>query len=345
MRHTRLVAAAAALALSQACGPTYPKESGAPADTDADTVDTDTVADTDVPTGDTDTDTTDLPTGPSDSDLDGVMDDVDNCVDDGNPDQDDDDEDGLGDACDDGDGDGIPDGFDPFPKDGALPGVARGDVIYANTAGTLYEVNIAGLAITTIGKFKGASDVTDLAIDHYGVLFATTFTSLYVCSPDTADCWYLADLPEINYNGMMFVAAGVIDPWFDTLIVLNEDGGYFDIDRSSLPLVAHQVGDLGGSWKVGGDAFSVSGQDALAAVYKGGQGSSLVVIDPATGTAAGVFAELPDHNAVYGLAGINGFVLAFDGSGDVIAFDAATGAQTDLLPTPHTWWGAAIRTN
>ena len=342
MRYTPL---AAALILTWACTPSFPKDSTAPVETDADAdSDTDADADTD-PTGDTDTDTTDLPTGPSDSDLDGVMDDVDNCVDDGNPDQVDGNGDGVGDACDDEDLDGIPDGFDPFPFDPVLPGVAQGDVIYANTAGTLYEVNVAGLTVTTIGPFKGASDVTDLAIDQYGVLYATTFTSLFVCSPDTADCWYLADLPEINYNGMMFVAAGVIDPWFDTLIVLNEDGGYFDIDRSSLPLVAQQIGDLGGSWKVGGDAFSVSGQDSLAAVYKGGKGSSLVVIDPATGTAGAVFAELPDHNAVYGLAGVNGFVLAFDGSGDVIAFDAATGAQTDILPTNKTWWGAAIRTN
>jgi hypothetical protein len=333
-----------------ACGPTASTadksattDTGTGAGETSGTTTSPTTATTSTPTTTGPTTNPFTDTGPEDADGDGIWDAQDNCPEDGNPGQQDVNADGIGDACDDEDKDGIPDGYDPFPFDAARPGVALGDILYAHTSGVLYTVNPAGLIIQSVGNFSGVSSVTDIAIDRWGVLYATTFTDLYVCSPDTADCWFLAPLPATNYNGMTFVPPGTLDPWDDTLVVLTEDGGWFRLDRQ-VPLTANLVGDLGGNWKVAGDAFSVTGQDTLAAVYKSGVGgSSLVVVDPLTGVAGATFATLPSESSLYGLAGVNNFVVAFDASGTVVAYDATTGAEVARTETPQAWWGAGVR--
>lgn len=282
-----------------------------------------------------------------DEDGDGVPDDADNCVGDVNPGQEDGDGDGIGDVCDeDDDGDGIPDDDDVFPGDGDKPGSINSSRMYAHSSSTLWSVDVATYEPALIGDFvwpNGVDQMTDLAIDRHGQLFGVSFGGMYVCHPVTAVCWALGGLPA-SYNGLTFVPAGTLLPDKDALIGISEEGDWYHLTIADQMVTAEKLGGYGGQYSSAGDAFSIEGVGTFAAVYKVGVNTTVIVsVDPLTGKVLADLAVLP-LSTVWGLAGWEGAIVAFDFTGDMAKVDPMTKEITLLGNKPSEWWGAAVST-
>ncbi|PCC67337.1 Thrombospondin type 3 repeat-containing protein [Nannocystis exedens] len=286
-----------------------------------------------------------------DDDDDTIPDDMDNCPLVPNQDQKNTDGDVLGDVCDDDlDGDGIPNGDDPFANDGNLPGVTTPFKIYAHSSGNLYTVDVTDpYAVSMVSNFKFSNDgcdhsVTDVAIDRWGVLYAITFGCGYVVNPQTAQAYKLGTLPQ-SFNGLTLVPKGVLDPNKDSLVGIANSGQWYKLTLQNGMFNIQQIGQYGAGYTSAGDAFSIEGVGTYGAVNKQGVGGTVIVqVDPATGAVQSELATLGQYPNVYGLAGWEGLILAFDSSGEMIRIDPQTKVVTALGDKNVTWWGAGVGT-
>ena len=293
-----------------------------------------------------------------DSDGDGVGDEADNCPQTPNPNQTDLDEDGEGDACDppdDTDNDGIPDALDPSPNDPGAPGVAMKATVYAHTSKTLFTVDTKTYAVTQVGAFKWPLDgcnhqMTDIAIDQYGIFYGITFGCLYLCNPQTAVCENLGVLPQ-SFNGLTVVPPGTVEPNKEVLIGVANSGAWYrlDWDAGTGVVTETKLGAYGPGYSSSGDAFSVLGLGTYAAVNKGGNAADFLVrVDPVTGEVLNdvgpIKSPTKNYSTVYGIAGWTGRAYAFDSSGDIVLIEIATAEVTKIGDTGNIWWGAGGRT-
>lgn len=286
-----------------------------------------------------------------DDDEDTIPDGDDNCPLVKNQDQKDTDMDGVGDACDnDLDGDGVPNPDDPFPNDGALPGVTTPFKIYAHSSGNLYTVDVADpYTVAMVSNFKFSNDgcdhsVTDVAIDRFGVLYAITFGCGYVVDPQTAQTYKLGTLPG-SFNGLTMIPKGIIDPNKDALVGIAQSGQWYRLTLMNGMFSTQLLGQYGAGYTSAGDAFSIEGVGTYAAVNKQGVGGTVIVeVNPATGAVMSELATLPQYPAIYGLAGWEGLILAFDSNGQMIRIDPQTKVVTQLGNKGVSWWGAGVGT-
>jgi hypothetical protein len=311
-----------------------------PVDTDDGTDTTDTPVDTG---GDDPIDTGDM----TDTDLDGIVDRLDNCPDLPNDDQRDLDRDDLGDVCDD-DGDSIPDDADAWPRDPEWPGIASPESVYAHTADALFRFRVTTRELFPVAGFtfdQSGGNITDIAFDQYGVLYAISSNSLFICQPDTAMCRWVATLPSFSV-GLTFLPPGTLGAG-DVLIGMGDENWYrLDVNGTSIGSTPVGVYDSQAT-TISGDAFSIQGIGTYAAVNLRGNttADSLVRLDPVTGGIVDTVVTFPSHARVFGLAGwINNLFYAFDASGDILEIDVTAGTHTVIESTPHAWWGAGVRT-
>lgn len=283
-----------------------------------------------------------------DKDGDTVPNDGDNCPIDVNLDQKDLDKDMVGDVCDnDDDGDTIPDEADVFPDDAMQPGVVVPKKIYAHSSSALSTVDVVDYSVVKIGPFQwpnGNDSMTDIAIDRYGVLYGVSFGRAYVCNPTTAKCFDLGGLTG-SYNGLTWIPAGIIDPNKDSLIGISNDGSWNLLTIKNKIVSAQKLGSYGVGYTSAGDAFSIENVGTYAAVNKNGAGGTVIVtVDPLTGKVLNELAVTQGYFGVYGLAGWEGLILAFDSSGTVIKIDPMTKVVTNLGKKSESWWGAGVGT-
>lgn len=294
-----------------------------------------------------------------DDDFDGVDDGVDNCPGLFNPDQHDLDHDHIGDLCDaaldDRDGDNVPDHADPFPDDAARPGVVNAATVYAHTSSELYFLEVKSGDVFLVDAFHWPSDaastqMTDIAIDRFGVLYGVSFGDVFVIHPQTAQCWRLAPLPQ-EFNGLTHVPGAVVGQADDMLVGVSNAGGWWQLTLApTVPPSAQQrvqityLGAYGQGWSSSGDAFSIDGVGTFATVDNGAGEDHLVRLDPVTGAVQADLAPLAGFYSVYGLAGWRGKAFGFDASGEVMVIDLASGAIVSHKDTGHAWWGAGVRT-
>ena len=286
-----------------------------------------------------------------DDDGDGVPDPMDNCPLVPNVDQKNTDRDDLGDVCDDDlDGDGIPNADDPFADNGMLPGVVTPFKIYAHTSGNLYTVDVdSPYAVAMVSNFKFPQDgcdhsVTDVAIDRWGVLYAVTFGCGYVVNPQTAQTYYLGTLPQ-SFNGLTMIPKGILDPEKDALVGIANTGAWYRLLLQNGVFNIQQIGQYGNGYSSAGDAFSIEGVGTYGAVNKVGvNGTVIVEVNPATGAVISEIATLGAYPAVYGLAGWEGLILAFESGGFVIRIDPVTKVVTPVEDKNLVWWGAGVGT-
>lgn len=245
----------------------------------------------------------------------------------------------------DSDADHIPDLFDPFPSDPTAPAPTIAGV-YAHTSSQLFTMDPVTYAVSLIGSFTGVNgQITDIAIDRYGVLYAVSFSALFVCDASTAACYQLATLPS-SFNGLTVVPAGTVDPNFETIVGIANSGNWYAVNLTGTgSATVTQIGAYGNGYSSTGDAYSIVGVGTYGAVNKPGASSTVIVsVDPATGTALNEVGEVTGYTTIYGLAGWQSEIFAFNSSGAIVSIDPMTGQPTLLAQTPYSWWGAGVST-
>ncbi|NJK32402.1 MAG: hypothetical protein HC927_08325 [Deltaproteobacteria bacterium] len=306
-------------------------------DTDTDATDTDTTATTES-TDTTDTDTSDTDTSDTtESESTDTTDTTETTESETGPDP-------LPDA----DEDGIPDGDDPFPDDADLPGQAAPNVVYAHTSSRLFTMNVDDYQIATIGNFtfnQSNGSVTDIAIDRWGVLYAVTFNDLFVCNPGTAACYYLGDLPQ-SFNGLTMVPPGTIDPDDDTLLGIANSGAWYQMTVVNQQAQIMQIGQYGNGMTSAGDVFSIQGEGTFGAVNKPGVNNGNVIVEsnPLDGSVTDELATAVGYTTIYGLAGWQGVIFAFNSGGQIVEILPGDGSVSEITDTNNAWWGAGVFT-
>ncbi|MBR57507.1 MAG: hypothetical protein CMH54_05535 [Myxococcales bacterium] len=211
-----------------------------------------------------------------DTDEDGVDDGTDNCPSVPNTEQDDMDGDGTGDACDsDIDGDQIPNEDDGWPNDTSLPGTSAYNTVYAHTSTHFYSFNVVTEQSWMIGLFNSGAaaieQITDIAIDEHGTIYAITFGKLYICNANTAQLTYLADLPS-SFNGLTLIPKEITGDEVDMLVGISLNGDWYRLDVDGTTVEQTLLGSYGtfegARYTSSGDAFSIEGVGTYASVTK-----------------------------------------------------------------------------
>ncbi len=235
----------------------------------------------------------------------------------------------------DADKDGIPDHADPFPDDPDRPGRTKPGQLYANTASELFEISGGGRDARAVGRFSFADgrarQVTDIAIDRYGVMYAISFDALLVCDPSTARCETLFGLLD-SHNALAVVPGGDEVP--DRLVAATTAGGvrWMDREKGPEPLLA-----LPGPSS--GDLFAYSSNRIVAA-----RDTGAALPDRLDEFSAAPPSILRGRDApgmtIYGLARCGADIYAFDENG-TIHLSPGGGSFVRAASTVHPWWGAA----
>ena len=296
-------------------------------------------------------DTTETPsagqTVMDDRDYDGLSNEEDNCPDMYNPEQSDIDANGVGDVCEaDDDGDRIPNLWDPSPMDPAWPGRALPDTVYAQTASALYALDVKSLTLNHVADFSfdtiGNHQVTDIAIDRAGVLWAITFNTLWLCHPQTGECRNQARLPFTNFNGLTFVSGSFFGEPRDVLVGIDSTGSWRRLDFLRDILVDELLG-IYPNERSSGDAFSIEEVGTYASVKRAGVNSDIIIsVNPINPNDVEDFITLDGYSSIYGLAGWRGKLFAFDESGSVLVIDLASREVAIINVQSERWWGAAV---
>jgi hypothetical protein len=283
-----------------------------------------------------------------DSDLDGVFDSEDNCVEVFNPEQSDIDQDGEGDACEpDADLDGIPDAWDPAPQDTNWPGKSLPDTVYAHTSSELFRLDVKDTVLASVAPFNydisGLHQMTDIAIDRAGVLWAISFNRLWLCHPRTGACRNQGELPpDRSFNGLTFLPGGLFMENRDVLVGIENEGTWrrFNVNADGVDT------SILGSYFVeslSGDVFSIEGVGTYAAVTRPGVADNIIVeINSRDPSDIEDVAVLEGYTGIFGVAGWRGELFAFDSSGVVLRVDLNTSEVTVIFDQNEAWWGAGV---
>ena len=239
--------------------------------------------------------------------------------------------------ADDCDGDGVPDADDPVPDDPGGPGPVEVSRMYFNTPEALFRFDPATNTLERIGPFVlddgSAASVTDIAIDRFGLLYAVSTGTLYVCDPVTVVC---TPLGSEAADSAGFTPFGVLESDDDTLVVVaqSEVRRIDVVDGRAEPTVLFDVAPFSSSGDV--TAFGDT-QMLLSSPDPGGGGDVLVPFDVVTGELFPPIALTPANT--YGLTTYEEVVWAVTDFGEILRL-GPTGLES-VGRTQNRFWGAA----
>jgi hypothetical protein len=229
--------------------------------------------------------------------------------------------------------------------------------VFAHSNATLYQLNNATLATTTVGSMTGlgTAGLLDLAIDRDDRMLGVTRDSLWEIDPDNGEVTLIADLETTNPTSLSFIPEDLDDPNSREILITVDDGDVMEIDTvTGQSTVIGNLGDQAGQpIRSSGDLFAVSGLGIYATVNIGPDDDSvdfLARIDPVTWKATPIGVGT-GFNKIFGLGfwggKIYGFVdLGFEvNSGKMIDIDINTGVGTELSESSQRWFGAGVATD
>jgi hypothetical protein len=235
---------------------------------------------------------------------------------------------GVGGAGGEGAGGAVP--YDAGPDGYYPPPVAA---VYANSSDSLYVINPATNAVSSVGAFQGCDAVTDIAVNRTGQIFATSKTALYAVNPTTAQCTHIAD--GSYPNSLSFVPQGTVDPDQETLVGYS-GSSYVRIDQSTGAIAP--IGALGNpGLSSSGDIVSLIGGGTYLTVKGDLCNDCLIAVNPTTGAIVKQLGSIGSYGDVWGLAFWGGTVYGFTSAGLMFSLDPAT-----MMTTPIAYKGGAV---
>lgn len=214
------------------------------------------------------------------------------------------------------------------------PQVAR-DPMYAHTASVLFSVEPESpYGHTRIGAFTDAvsgpvTDITDVAIDTDGLMYAVSFETLYRVNPSNAQVETIGRAGVTGLNALTFLADGTL--------LAGSGSNLYQVDTTTGRFT--QLSSIG-DWSFSGDMVGLP--DGLLYCAMGnatsGSNTSLVVYDLASQTIIRTGSTFT--GSLYGVAYAEGRLFGFNASGDIFELDQTDGRATRITSTGEVWWGA-----
>jgi hypothetical protein len=246
-------------------------------------------------------------------------------------------------------GDSAAPSFDPAKSDGApvesgSTPTAGATVVFGHSADTLFRMDPTTRAVTTVGRFDCATDVTDLAVDAASNAWASSFQGLVRVDLTTARCTFVA---RGTYpNSLSFVPKGALDPNAEALVGYDGDR-YLRIDPQTG--ATREIGRLGGGYESSGDVVAVEGGGAFLTAKRAGCNDCLLQIDPKTGAMVQDYGPVGRAD-VFGLAFWGGRLYGFSDAGELFEIAVASGRVAikpiaiPSAPASLQFWGAGSTT-
>jgi hypothetical protein len=214
--------------------------------------------------------------------------------------------------------------------------------VYVHTKDKLYTMDPTTFAVTLVGPFSapGADQITDLAVAADGTIYVISKTKLYVADAVDGHVTLRASLstsPTAGNVGLTFLPNG-------DLLATDKSGGIRSINTTTGAVT--EIGTFSNGFTTAGDLVAVA-DGTMYAISDHGEGGSnafdnnwLIKVDPATGAATKV--GQIGAKGVFGAAFVNGKVIVFTSTGQVVEVDPTTGVGTPRASSTIEWWGAGV---
>ncbi|MFH1463886.1 MAG: hypothetical protein ABIO70_05840 [Pseudomonadota bacterium] len=225
------------------------------------------------------------------------------------------------------------DTWEPPIDETGLPPDAATEPVYAHTSSTLYSVDPEPPYVRTpIGAFSDGgpiTDVTDIAIDTGGIMYAVSFDTLYRVDATNARLTRVSTPGPADMNALTFLADGTLLAGGGTAL--------YQVDPASGTF--NRISSIG-SWSFAGDMVGLPDGLLYCAMSAGATSgeTNLVVYDLASNTVLRTGATGTD--SLYGMAYAEDTLFGFVADGSIYELDATTGAGHRILTGSEVWWGA-----
>jgi len=225
------------------------------------------------------------------------------------------------------------DTWEPPIDETGLPPDAATEALYAHTGSWLYSVEPQSpWTRSRIGMFTAGApvtDITDIAIDTGGIMYAVSFATLYRVDARDGQVSRVSSPGPSDLNALTFLADGTL--------LAGGGSALYEVDPASGAFT--RLGSIG-SWSFAGDMVGLPDgllYCAMSASSTGGE-SHLVVYDLASRT---VLRSGPTGTgSLYGMAYAEDTLFGFNADGAMFELDQATGAATRVSTGSEVWWGA-----
>jgi len=205
------------------------------------------------------------------------------------------------------------------------------EYMYAQTSDDLYAVDKdSPYTVTHLGAFS-ETNITDLAVDMDGRMYAVTFDTVFEVDPVTAQLTSVAYREDSSFFALTALSDGTM--------LAGSDDAIFEVDVLTGDIDYY---DSLGSWEFAGDMVGLPDGLLYCLVWptdEGADSTSLVVYDPATGSTTEI--GQTGHGSMFGMGFADWKMFGFNTDGEILEIDRKTGAAEVIATPGHEFWGAA----